>query len=249
MTDRNSIHTGLPILDMVFNAYTQMFDVQRNMLTGGFAATMPNAFAGAKPSVAYRGEMRNEVTIDKRNEVTIDTEEQKVIPLTREELRIGKRLVESSKAYKIATRVIEVPVEQEVTLMTEHVHVERRPRTGATQSSGAPTFRDEMIEVHERHEEPVVTKVVTENEEVVVYKTRSERRQMIRDKVRETRLDVREENGAERVTHETGTTPLRAVAGNKPELRPVDKPENEQHPRNDKDDDETRRRRRHHNDD
>ena len=119
----------------------------------------------------------------------IGATEQQVIPITKEELRIGKRQVQSAKAYRVSATVVEVPVEQQVNLRAETVVIERRPTQGTT-VRGGQSFQDHTIEVYEMYEEPVVGKVVTQAEEVVIYKTLSERTATVRETVRETRVNV-----------------------------------------------------------
>jgi hypothetical protein len=117
------------------------------------------------------------------------TETETVIPTAKEELEVGKRVVEDARAYRIRRYVIEQPVEEQVQLRDETVIVERREPTRAG-SVGEQPFEEKVVEVTERHEEPVVTKVVRPGEEVVVRKEETDRVATVRDKVRETRVEV-----------------------------------------------------------
>lgn len=117
---------------------------------------------------------------------------EQVIPVTREELAVGKRA--SERRYRIRTYVVETPVEKEITLRDERVIVEHRPVSGeATASAQMPQERE--FEVVERHEEPVVEKRTRNVEEVVVRTDASERTETVRDTVRQTRVDVTNEAG------------------------------------------------------
>ena len=49
-----------------------------------------------------------------------------VIPLTEEQLKVGKRDVSHGRV-RVRSYVVEEPVEEQVNLRQEHVHVERRP--------------------------------------------------------------------------------------------------------------------------
>lgn len=111
----------------------------------------------------------------------------KVIPLAKEELEIGKRQVE--RRYRVRTHVIERPVEAQVHLRDERVVIERRPAADHAAAS-APGFEESDVEVIERHEEPVVRKTARAGEEVVVHTETNDRIETIRDSLRETNVDV-----------------------------------------------------------
>jgi stress response protein YsnF len=112
------------------------------------------------------------------------TQGEQVIPLPKEELKVGKRVTDTVR--HIRTHVVEEPVEKDVTLQDERMVVERRPATSRT--GGALAEKD--YEIHERHEEPVIEKATRIDEELVVRKEARERTEHVRDKVRRTRADV-----------------------------------------------------------
>ncbi len=117
---------------------------------------------------------------------------ERVIPVTREELSVGKRA--SERRYRIRTYVVETPVEKEITLRDERVIVEHRPVSGES-ATNATMPQEREFEVIERHEEPVVEKRARNVEEVVVRTDASERTEKVRDTVRQTRVDVENEAG------------------------------------------------------
>ncbi|MBQ0819810.1 YsnF/AvaK domain-containing protein [Microvirga sp. HBU67558] len=126
-----------------------------------------------------------------------------VIPVAEEELHVGKREVNRGRV-RLHSRVIERPVQEQVTLREERVAVERRPVSGATQAgtiAGDP-FQERTIEVEERAEEAVVSKEARVVEEVVVRKQADQRTETISDTVRKTEVDVEDE----RNVRGTGTT-------------------------------------------
>ncbi|MEZ0171106.1 YsnF/AvaK domain-containing protein [Microvirga sp. TS319] len=126
-----------------------------------------------------------------------------VIPIAEEELHVGKREVGHGRV-RIQSRVVERPVQEQVTLREERVDVERRPASGTTQAgtiSGDP-FQERTIEVEERREEPVVSKEARVTEEVVVRKDVEERTETVSDTVRKTEVDIEDE----RRSQGTGTT-------------------------------------------
>ena len=56
----------------------------------------------------------------------------RIVPIPREELQVGKQQVQSAKVYHVSTTVVEVPVEEQVKLRAETVVIERRPTTRTT---------------------------------------------------------------------------------------------------------------------
>jgi uncharacterized protein (TIGR02271 family) len=113
------------------------------------------------------------------------------IPIAEERLRVGKRMAHGGRV-RVRSYVVETPVEEQVRLREEHVHVERhavdRPATGTE----AELFRDRVIEAEESVEEAVVQKDVRVTGEVVVNKETTERTETVRDTVRRTEVDVDE---------------------------------------------------------
>jgi uncharacterized protein (TIGR02271 family) len=111
-----------------------------------------------------------------------------VLPVVEEQLRVGKRAV-TGGGVRIYTRVTERPVEEDVQLREERVHVDRRP-VDRPLSAGAEAFRERSFEVDEIREEPVVAKEARIVEEVVVTKEVQDRSATVRDTVRRTEVDV-----------------------------------------------------------
>jgi len=109
---------------------------------------------------------------------------EQVIPLPEEELKVGKRATE--RVQRIRTYVVEEPVQRDVQLRDERTVVERRPATGAAQAM--PGERE--VEIREGHEEPVVQKQVRAGEELVVRKEATERTERVADTVKKTKADL-----------------------------------------------------------
>lgn len=170
MSRRFSSQTGLPVVDLFYNFFAIASDLQQKALWG-------HPF-----NIGLARQQQN-------GETAIGATEEQIIPITKEELRIGKREVQNAKAYRVTATTVEVPVEQQVSLRAETVVIERRPTKG-TSVHGGQSFNDHTIEVHEMYEEPVIGKVVTQAEEVVIYKTLSERTATVRETLRETRVNV-----------------------------------------------------------
>jgi uncharacterized protein (TIGR02271 family) len=128
-----------------------------------------------------------------------------VIPVAEEELHVGKREVNRGRV-RLHSRVVEQPVQEQVTLREERIDVERRPVSGTTQAgtlAGDP-FQERTIEVEERGEEAVVSKEARVVEEVVVRKEADQRTETVSDTVRRTEVDVEDERG--NTVSRTGTT-------------------------------------------
>lgn len=110
------------------------------------------------------------------------------IPVVAEELVVGKRAVEQG-GVRVYRRVVEVPVEESVSLREEHVTMERRPVDRAVTDSDL-AFGDRTIELTETAEEAVITKNARVVEEVLVGKRVSEHVETIHDTVRKTEVEV-----------------------------------------------------------
>src|SRR5829696_5180984 len=74
---------------------------------------------------------------------------EEAIPIVEENLRVGKRQVESGRV-KIRSYVVETPVQEQVNLRQEHVHVERRPVDRPAKMD--EDYRERSIEAEERAE-------------------------------------------------------------------------------------------------
>jgi uncharacterized protein (TIGR02271 family) len=109
------------------------------------------------------------------------------LPVVKEELLVGKRAVQRG-GVRVYNRLREEPVEQPVNLREEHVRVERR--RADRPATEADIRQDEVIEVAEMAEEPVVEKRARVVEEVVVGKEATERTETIRDTVRRSEVNV-----------------------------------------------------------
>lgn len=111
------------------------------------------------------------------------------IPVVEEEIAVGKRSYQRG-GVRIYSRVVETPVEENVQLRDERVYVDRqqvdRPATEADLRGG----QEQVVEVREYAEEPVIEKRARVVEEVRVGKDVSERTETVRDTVRRTEVDV-----------------------------------------------------------
>ena len=111
---------------------------------------------------------------------------ERTIPVTQEELVVGKRNVEHG-GVRVYSRVLERPVRETVELEEEHVDVQRRP---TNRPASGEAFREQSFEMRERAEEPVVEKRARVVEEVTVGKKRSKKARTVQDTVRKTDVEV-----------------------------------------------------------
>jgi uncharacterized protein (TIGR02271 family) len=131
-------------------------------------------------------------------------EGEEAIPIVEEELRVGKRQVEGGRV-KIRSYVVETPVQEQVNLRQEHVHVERRP-VNRPLSGTENVFQDRTIEASERSEEAVVSKEARVKEELVVNKDVRERTETVSDTVRRTEVEVEDDRDRAKGTSGTVTS-------------------------------------------
>src|SRR5688500_1689903 len=116
---------------------------------------------------------------------------EEVIPVTEEQLKVGKRDVSHGRV-RVRSYVVEKPVQEQVNLRQERVQVERRPADRP--ATGAETqFQERAFEAEERAEEAVVGKEARVREEVVVNKDVEQRTEEVADKVRRTEVEVEDE--------------------------------------------------------
>ena len=114
--------------------------------------------------------------------------ESESIPVTEEELTVGKRQVETG-GVRVHSQVTEKPVEANVHLHQERVQVERMP-VDRPISDADRAFQERSIEAREMGEEAVVGKKAKVVEEVRLRKEGETREEKIEDTVRRTDVDV-----------------------------------------------------------
>jgi uncharacterized protein (TIGR02271 family) len=113
------------------------------------------------------------------------------IPITEEEMRVGKRQVEAGEV-EVRKTVETKHVEQPVTRRREEVEVERRPIQGDQPASGAADFKEGETRIPLMEEEVVVEKRPVAKEEVVIRKHAVEDTEDVGADLRKERVDVDE---------------------------------------------------------
>jgi uncharacterized protein (TIGR02271 family) len=112
------------------------------------------------------------------------------VPLVQEELVVGKRTVDQG-GVRLYRKIVEIPVEQSLSLRDEHVRVNRltvdRPVTERDLA-----FQPRSVELLETTEEVVIAKEARVVEEIVVTKGTVERTETINATVRHTEVELQE---------------------------------------------------------
>ncbi len=132
------------------------------------------------------------------------------IKVVEERLVVGKRAVNNGGA-RVRSYVVETPVQEQVALHSETVHVERRPVTDGRLVTDAD-FRERSIEMQEIDEEVVVGKEARVVEEISLRKEASDRVETVRDTVRSTKVDVEQVPAVETATTTTTTATTKTAA-------------------------------------
>lgn len=117
----------------------------------------------------------------------MERDEERIIPIVREEIKVGRRTVERG-GVRVASHTVQRPVSEQVHLRETHVDIERRavdrPLRGDENA-----FADDTIEMVEMVDEPVVSKQARVVEEVVVRRHVEDRTATISDQVRATEIE------------------------------------------------------------
>jgi uncharacterized protein (TIGR02271 family) len=111
------------------------------------------------------------------------------VPVVEEQLEVGKREVDRG-GVRVQSRVTETPVEENVQLREEHVHVERRPVDYTFHGSESEAFQESIVEIKEAYEEMIVKKKARVVEEVIVGKDVEQRTETVRETLRRTDVEV-----------------------------------------------------------
>ncbi len=112
---------------------------------------------------------------------------EEVIPLGEEVLEVGKR-TENRGTVRVHRFVVETPVEQQVTLMSEKVVVERR-RPVSDKVTGE-ILTEVTVEIVETEEVPTVAKHIRLREEIVVRTERTQRVETVKATVRRDEVEI-----------------------------------------------------------
>ena len=114
---------------------------------------------------------------------------EEVIPLGEEVLEVSKR-TENRGTARIRRYVVETPVEEQVTLQSERVVVERR-RPVSDKVTGE-ILTEVTVEVVETAEVPVIEKRTRLREEIVVRTERTQHVETVRETVRRDEVEIQQ---------------------------------------------------------
>jgi uncharacterized protein (TIGR02271 family) len=153
--------------------------------------------------IAYNQTARNTHTQSTSQRHDNLTDGDDTIEVVEEDIRIGKRNVQEG-GVRVRSYVREVPVEEEVRLREERVHVDRRPVDRPATAQDLNSFREGTVEIRESHEEPVISKEARVVEEVHIHKDVEEHTERVRDTARRTEVEVEEINQSDRGRSRTG---------------------------------------------
>lgn len=119
-----------------------------------------------------------------------DTDEAR-LAVAEEQLQIGKRAVNRG-GVRVRSVVSEQPVEEQVTLRDETIHVDRHAVDRPVTDADTNVFNEQAVEFSETDEEAVVSKDTRVVEEVVVNKEVDQRTETVRDTARRSDVEVEE---------------------------------------------------------
>ncbi|HEY0204321.1 MAG TPA: YsnF/AvaK domain-containing protein [Acetobacteraceae bacterium] len=174
--------------------------------SAGMASTA--ATMGASPTSAMAGSPSTPAAGTSATAASMSTAagDTDTIKVMEERLRVGKREV-ATGAVRVRSYVVERPIEEQVSLHEERVHVERHPvDREVTAADAANAFQERTIEAQARSEEAVVQKDVRVIEEIGIRKDVSDRTETVHDTVRKTEVDVEDTSAATRPTGAATTT-------------------------------------------
>jgi stress response protein YsnF len=180
-TSDNTTKTAFPMLDMMMNAQRiglRAMSVYQPLVSALLDSTK---LAQRAPQSTFGAFNRSPELRELHNA----TEEQ-VIGVGEEILNVGTRMV-PGKTTRVRRVVVQAPVQQDVTLHTETVIVERRKPIA---NSGTDLLTEVTVEMSDFNEVPVVSKAVHLVEEVLLRKEVTARVETIHDTVRQDKLEI-----------------------------------------------------------
>lgn len=127
------------------------------------------------------------------------------IEVVEERLQVGKRAVAGGRV-RVRSYLVETPVEEQVSLHSEQVSIERRPVDRPLRDGERATFEDRTIEMTETAEQAVIAKTAHVVEEVVVRKSAQDRVETVKDSVRRTEIEVEDDRTAAKTKVDVATT-------------------------------------------
>lgn len=181
-TSDNMTKTAFPVLDMMMNAQRiglRAMSLYQPLVSGFLDAANSAQRAPRSTFSATYGRPSESRELRQTNE-------EQVIGIGEEILNVGTRMV-PGKTTRIRRVVVETPVQQDVTLHSEAVILERRKPIA---NSGNDVLTEVTVEMSDFNEVPVVSKAVHLVEEVLLRKEVTARVETIHDTVRQDKLEI-----------------------------------------------------------
>ncbi|MCJ2049837.1 YsnF/AvaK domain-containing protein [Methylobacterium sp. J-070] len=176
---------------------------------GGYSAGATTAAGSTAGTIATGTAATGAAALKGAGTTTGETD---YIPVVEERLNVGKRVAESGRV-RVRSYVVEKPVEEQVTLRDETVHVDRRTVDRPVTAADEALFESKTIEATEMREQAVVSKDARVVEEVGIRKDAGQRTETVTDKVRRTEVEVEDERGNVSRTGTTGATTTSTTPG------------------------------------
>ena len=179
---------------MTKNAYS-MLDMMMNMQRLSLQAVsayqpLVSAFLNSTKTAEHAARLRRFAAATRARSPEYrdshDSNEEQVIGVGEEVLNVGTRMV-AGKTTRVRRVVVQAPVQQDVTLHTETVVLERRKPIS---SNGNEVLTEVTVEMSDFNEVPVVSKAVHLVEEVLLRKEVTARTETIHDTVRRDKLEI-----------------------------------------------------------
>lgn len=166
-------------------------------MNSGMSTT--SSAGSSRPTSAGNAGMANQPAAGRDTNMNRDMNDREsmTIPVVEEDINISKRQTEGG-GVRVKQHVTEKPVEEKITLRDEHVNVERKKVDRPISSADARNMKDQVIEVTEHHEEPVISKEARVKEEIKVNKTSEQHTETVRDTVRTSDVEVEKFNPSDR---------------------------------------------------
>ncbi|MER2269118.1 YsnF/AvaK domain-containing protein [Methylobacterium oxalidis] len=177
---------------------------------GGVPAAGQTTGTAGRTTAADLSDRRAAATTGARGTAAGDKE---YIPVVEEQLKVGKRMTEHGRV-RVRSYAVETPVNEQVNLREETVHVDRRPVDRPVTAADEALFAEKTIEATARGEQAVVDKQARVVEEVGIRKDATQRTETVSDTVRRTEVEVEDERGnvsRTGTTDTSGTTPRKPV--------------------------------------
>jgi len=183
-TSGNTTKSAFPILDMMLQM--QRIGWQAMTMYQPMTAAFLDAATDMERAVSSSPFRATRERASYQDRTTHEASGEQVIAVGEEVLNVGTRVV-PGKTTRVRRVVVEQPVEQDVTLHSETVVMERR-RPQA--SIGQDVLTEVTVEMSETNEVPVVSKSVHLVEEVLLRKEVTARTEKIRDTVKRDKLEI-----------------------------------------------------------